>query len=195
MSTTHTNIIKPLSTFHLIQKIHMLPVELVSIIKEYALDPETHLEYLIDKYRNYHNNMLTLLENMSYHKLKTCYRNYIHRPIFQDPSLNTIERLEKSTNEPLPRHFFDILPKTIYMLSRTHMAEQPHPFYAHINDLKHEHNEMATEHQNHIRLARKISTIYRTMEGGNMFHEEMTGRMREIALGIFRGFIMLRWIH
>jgi hypothetical protein len=75
------------------------------------------------------------------------------------------------------------------------MAEQSHPFYAYLNELKHEHNEMATEYQNHVRLARKISTIYRTMESGNMFHQEMTRRMREVALGIFRGFILLRWLH
>ena len=175
----------------LINRVNLLPIELIRIIKDYTLDTETHLEYMINRYRYYYNNMLTLLEEMPYQKLRTCYRMHIHRRIFQDPSLNTIERM-KGIDTP---DFFDILPKTVYMLSRTHMSEQPHPFYSHIRDLQFEHNEMSTQHQNCIRLARMVSRMFRVLESGNTFREKMNQRMQEIALGIFRGFILSRWIY
>ena len=176
-------------------RIDNLPIELIRIIKDYTLDSETHLDYMINRYRYDYNNMLTLLENMSYHNLRTCYRLHIHRPIFQDPSSNVIENNNKiRTSTPFSIPFFDILPKTTYMLSRTHLSEQPHPFYSHIRERQYEHNEMSTEGQNRAHLARNISQIFRIMESGNTFHDKMNRRMREIALGLFRGFILLRRI-
>ncbi len=172
--------------------VNQLPVELIRIIKDYTLDAESHLDYMINGYRHYYDNILTLMENMSYQTLRTCYRVFIDRPIFQDAILNTIK--ENGIKNTTPTAFFDILPKTTYMLSRTHMSEQPHPFYSHIQDLRYEHNEMATEGQNRIRLARIISQVFRILESGNTFHDEMNKCMRKIALGIFRGFILLLWI-
>ena len=175
----------------LLYKINILPIELIRIIKEYALDAETHLDYMINRHRYYYNNMLIILENMSYQKLRTCYRMSIHPSLFQDNS-NSFEPFDYK--KTIVQDFYELLPKTVYMLSRTHMSEQAHPFYSYIHDLEYKYNEMATEGQNRRCLARSISQLFRVLESGNTFHEKMNRRMREIALGIFRGFILLRRI-